>query len=914
MRRNDPQDLRLTAVRLFIALLDQGDAVGIVNFATTSEIRAHLTRIGSKRDKEKLMAALDGIHADGWTDIQAAFRDALTILQEDRSAHQRVIIILTDGKPELAGGLPPGYEQETLNLVKRTGAQVLAIGLTREGITPFLGQVVSVGAQGSALIPANTATDLLDAYLDILGKLKDRIVIGEGIIGAPGSLDFTIDPNLAPYIDRISFIAAMHETAHVRFFTPDRSELLPTAPGLAESFTDPRFAVLTWPSPAAGIWSAQFEGRGLGQARAILRSRLRVRILQPQYIHPAGKPMPIVLSLIQEDPGKPPIKSIGDATFSALIEGPDNQRDSIDQFYDDGTHGDAKAHDGDFTFNYVNTDIPGTYLITINGRKGVVPVSTHTRVEIVDFPQIVIDSPVQPGLEFRGPISITAHLVGGDPPVLDQGSLVALITKPDGTNEPPLSLTQIGDRFTVSYLPPLNGLYVVKIALHDATYRGIPYKDEATVTFQAKLMPTITISTEKIDLGQLESLKDGQTVLVKINSTSTQVESLNVSLVGVEGGSVTPAQVSLDPKADTTVTLRITSSNDLLPGKYEGAYLIFTTQGDATLVHAQLPVIFEIVASFIQIEPTEINLGDLDGIGLDTIIPLHVVSRDPRNDTLQIASIDPPDVQARIDPQVITANQTTDIKLHLSALRRWEQGDHRIVITFDKPRAQVAIQPDRITIHFRVPSLFERISIPLVGMLGWLLVGAVVLWWIIPAPTGQLVGKQAPVGQPQTYIIPKYVTLRRSALSAMMRGRRLNVLVGLALGTAVTVGVTLWQGKPGVGLIIGLIVGLAIGGSVILVGFIGAVKTVTLGSAMDNDIQLNQVADYHAQFFAQRRPIAQKVGSGARQRTLLVRRTVTVLSSKAGRCTVNGTVLPATGRVLERGDEVRFGDYVFEYR
>lgn len=49
MKDNDPTDLRLTAAKLFISLLDPGDAVGIVNFSTKSEIHAHLTTLNGPR-------------------------------------------------------------------------------------------------------------------------------------------------------------------------------------------------------------------------------------------------------------------------------------------------------------------------------------------------------------------------------------------------------------------------------------------------------------------------------------------------------------------------------------------------------------------------------------------------------------------------------------------------------------------------------------------------------------------------------------------------------------------------------------------------------------------------------------------------------------------------------------------------
>ncbi|HID85805.1 MAG TPA: VWA domain-containing protein, partial [Anaerolineae bacterium] len=68
MADNDPTDLRFTAAKLFVALLDEGDAVGIILFSTESHpLTDGLVTIHSAADKVDLVRSLQPVAAKGWT-------------------------------------------------------------------------------------------------------------------------------------------------------------------------------------------------------------------------------------------------------------------------------------------------------------------------------------------------------------------------------------------------------------------------------------------------------------------------------------------------------------------------------------------------------------------------------------------------------------------------------------------------------------------------------------------------------------------------------------------------------------------------------------------------------------------------------------------------------------------------------
>lgn len=143
MKKNDPQDLRFSGLRLFISLLDVGDQVGVISFATDSTaLTEGLLTIQNNQDKRRLLDRLDNPPAEGYTDLETAFRLA-SQMQEQSGANvcQLAIVLLTDGKPETATA-NPRYEQDIIDIAKTLGSPVWAIALTPSAQTSFLEKLI----------------------------------------------------------------------------------------------------------------------------------------------------------------------------------------------------------------------------------------------------------------------------------------------------------------------------------------------------------------------------------------------------------------------------------------------------------------------------------------------------------------------------------------------------------------------------------------------------------------------------------------------------------------------------------------------------------------------------------------------------------------------------------------------------
>ncbi len=729
MADNDPADLRFTAARLFVALLDQGDMAGVVVFSTGSQpLGSGLTTINSPADRLQLARAIQPVAAAGWTDAKAAFGDLQAMLSRaNLGGRKAVVVFMTDGTPEVAGA-PAGYEDEVLAVAQGLGLPVLSIALTPVAQTPFLSRLAAL--TGGTVVPANDAADLLDAYLEVFGQIKDRAVVGSGQTTAPGVAELPLDPALAPYVESASLIVAKPVAAAAQLLGPDGSALDPDLPPAGVAFIeDPRFLAATVERPAGGPWGFALQGEGVAQARAILHCRLRVEAVAPQRFHEAGQPMPIVVRLFEEEADGERVKIIGEASYSAEITRPDGRRESLDQFYDDGTHGDARAGDGDYSRLYVNADQPGAYAIVVQARKGTVPVQRTIQVEAVEFPQLVVDEPTAGNYDIGQQLPLRVHLLGGTPPLLDAGDIVAHISAQSGAAEE-VRLVAQGGAYTGSFIPREAGRYAVEFEARDAAYKGLPYTRTATAKGEIVVMPGVSIAGDPIDLGQVElaTAREGVTITIAASSTSNQPEPLQARLEGLAGLELADTgDYSLPPHSLGPLTVHLRATSETGAGRLDG-WMLFSAAPGVDLVGGAVPIRGELYQPTLRLSPALLDLGmPARCPGWYGRLPVTFACTSLQTETVRLGVWGQDGL--RVEPAVVqVAPGEKGARVTLEFLPRQvpPPGTYTVSLTL-QGRAGLEIVPGvSVPVTFRVPSTFRRCRIQLGG-------GAVLLMIIILA-------------------------------------------------------------------------------------------------------------------------------------------------------------------------------------
>ncbi len=574
MKTNDPNGLRFTGARMFLSLLDDQDFVGVVRFSTASRLLTNgLVSLSTHR--MDLLDQVQPVPANGYTDLKAALEDVRQMMTSSAQAKAgRVgVIVLTDGKPEIEHPYP-AYDQQILDLARSLDVPIYAIALTPNADLSFLNRLVA--GTGGAVIPARSASDLLDAYLQAFSAIEDRTVIGSGLSVSPGQAVLTIDPALAPYIEKVSFVLSKPENITAQLMSPDGHLIAPGNPDLVfSSRDDPRFMVMTISHPAGGEWAFELNGSGQVQARAILYSRLRAEIVSPGRFHKAGEPMPVVVRLLEEKNNGQSIKIIGQAAFSALITRPDGTQESLDRFYDDGIHGDVAAGDGDYTRLYVETSQIGQYHIIVAGRKGAVVVGQETNVEGIEFPALVVDAP-RGAYDIRGqPVTLKAHLTGGNTVVLNRGEIVARITAPSGKTQE-ITLRGSGSAYTGELFPLESGKYLIQIETRGAAYLDIDFRGAAQTEFEAHVVHTITVQPPTIEV-LAGCFGDSARALINLPLASIQSEPVSLALEGLPDFVLQPRAMNVQSGQQKVVLTIRPSEREPQAGEYH-ANLILTGQ------------------------------------------------------------------------------------------------------------------------------------------------------------------------------------------------------------------------------------------------------------------------------------------------------------------------------------------------
>jgi len=650
----DPGNLRFTDAALFASLLDEGDALGLIAFATNSRrLTDGVVQIRSAADKQALVAALAPLSADGWTDFKAAFAEAGAMLKgADLAGRRAVVICLTDGKPEIPQPYAT-YEDEALAEARSLGVPVMSIALTPAALSPFLSRLAA--ETGGAVIPADEADDLLDAYLAVFSGIKDRTVLGADIRMAPGIALLPLDPALMPYVERVSFVSVQPAAVKTQLLAPDGKEVAAGSPGVSFIMaTNPQFTVVTVDRPAVGAWGFRLQGSGAVQARAVLRSRLRVEVVAPGTLHEVSQPMPVVMRLMEEKSDGRTVKVIGEASFSALITRPDGRQESLDRFYDDGTHGDARASDGDFTRLYVNADQPGAYTILVRGAKGMVPVEQTARVQAITFPMLVADDLDGAKFAVRGqPVTIAARLEGGTYGQFDGGIVVARITAPGGSAEE-IELKWDGGRYSGSYLPLQDGVYQADFTPRGATYQGLPYGHTTSARFEARIVPALIVATAPQELGLLETVaaRQGVTVTIPITSTSRQLEQVQVSLEGMTGWTLSGGATVSIPTGSGRLAVGLRATAGVALGPVSGQ-LSFAARSGVDLLGGAVPLRGEVYQPALTLQPAAIDLGSAatcTGWSGSVVMTIESSSHEQEVVKLRLAGL--PGV--RVEPETVT--------------------------------------------------------------------------------------------------------------------------------------------------------------------------------------------------------------------------------------------------------------------
>lgn len=731
MANSDPSDLRYSAARLFVSLLDPGDSIGAVTFSDQAQvISSGIQTIHSMEDKLQLADVFQPGTPNGYTDVKAAFTQASELLLTDPSEpDQTIIVLLTDGQPEPLNYYS-SYEDDTIELAKSLEIPVISIALTQGASINFLNRLSS--QTSGNVYPAETALDLLDVYLNILSQWKHRTIIGESIIDCPSEETITIDQGLIPYINHISFAISKNDDVTMTLTDPEGTVVDENNPQVDfHQLNDTKFSVISLSSITAGDWKVKLDGSGNAQVRVIIDSNLQIDLPNLASFAEAGQPLLLEAEIIEIDSMGIQKRVVGEGSFSAIVISPDGTEESLDQFYDDSTHGDVTANDGLYSRIYSNTSTPGTYSIKLFGYKGLIPLQTERKINLITFPVISIESPqsIKYNLEDDEKIPLEIIIKTDERESLDAGDVKGKITNEKGDSVE-IDLVQDGTKYTAEFLPSLGGHYILEIFVEDGVFQTMPYTHSETIEFDVYLIPKLVFELEANDgnILQVQNEEITRGIPIEITITSTADEAIKVSAI-IEGGSEIYIdqldQVTIPAGTSTTMELILKSAKELSLGE-KNFQIVFTTDEDVTLVDSVIPISIQVYRPTITIGNIEPVICE-EPIGCywwqsDFILTILSSSKEEVPVTFEIVGNDSISLE---ESHFVIMPGKQDVRITLNNEKFVSQGtkDYSLHLTTTSEKAVIDPGSNEFNVQLILPSLLSRCKKTIL----WTSIGFIVL-------------------------------------------------------------------------------------------------------------------------------------------------------------------------------------------
>ncbi len=255
MKKNDPDNLRVPALKLLVGLLPEGVEAGVWNFGTKVK---PLVRHGvvNKKWKDKANRSVNKIYSrDMFTDVESALKQVTKGWDETDSVVKRNIILLTDGmvdiskQKERSEASRQRILDEVLPELQRKGVTVYTISLSENADLEIM-DALAVGTDGSSE-QVNSADQLQRVFLHMFEKStpRDTVPLQDN--------QFTIDKMIEEFTLLVFRNNDVKETTVIQ---PDgkkftRKTALKNVAWLEEGGYD----LITITKPGAGEWKVDAE-------------------------------------------------------------------------------------------------------------------------------------------------------------------------------------------------------------------------------------------------------------------------------------------------------------------------------------------------------------------------------------------------------------------------------------------------------------------------------------------------------------------------------------------------------------------------------------------------------------------------------------------------------------------------------
>jgi len=347
MKKNDPKNLRLPALRLLVGLLPPDASTAVWNFGTKAEAIVTLGLANEKWKKNAQLASKKIHSRDLFTNIGTALETAVAGWGKTSSKlKQRSIILLTDGMIDISkDGAKNAQERirilkTLLPEIQKTGANIHTIALSKNADHDFL-QQLSTKTDG-AFEQTDSAEQLERIFLRLFEKTTkpDTVPLINN--------KFLIDSSI---LELTLLVFKPQNARPTEVIEPDKTQYQKkNSPGYAKWQSEKNYDLITITRPKTGEWSINAQTDPDNRVLVVTNLQIQTNHMPNNLF--VGETLNIGLFMTDNN------KKITDDNFlqfismSAVQKEPNKKRWFL---HDNGLRGDTKAHDGLFNISIKKT-------------------------------------------------------------------------------------------------------------------------------------------------------------------------------------------------------------------------------------------------------------------------------------------------------------------------------------------------------------------------------------------------------------------------------------------------------------------------------------------------------------------------------------------------------------------------------
>ncbi|HQI83428.1 MAG TPA: vWA domain-containing protein [Anaerolineae bacterium] len=532
---SDPELRRIEAAQMFIHYLgvDSGATrhqLGVIFFGGTAHLVVPLTSLADAAQRAQMADLIAAPQRMRWTDPVAALTLARDMFHATPDAdQQRVVVLLTDGKPEWSAHPTATERAAVLESLKRLGWDYITddirlfIVLLQNEATDADPEIAEryiplwrelTQGTGGSFYAVRRANDLMDVYHSILLSLSDvqtaGAVIQTEVTGDPQTQSVPVEPYLArvTFVVRISpLVTTPVNPANVTItlFRPDGQPVHPDDRRVQyTSYGTTAIWAITQPTP--GDWRVLMSGKG---TVTVWKDYIPAPTPTPTPTPPPS-PTPTTTPTAQPTPTATAIPRLGSMEWppAALVGQPITLAVKLEpaipqtaevwavwgltetlgqrvQLYDDGRLGDRRQDDGIYSVVLTPEQVGIMRARVWWQRDGVVFDTWEGRAQVETQPALRLTL-AQPRKVWRARSMIVAQadwLVHTTP--LDMGGLLtmtlcdaagALVATGYGAVGAPITLTA----------PAATGIYTMHVKAAGRTASGLTFAGEDTLPINVR--------------------------------------------------------------------------------------------------------------------------------------------------------------------------------------------------------------------------------------------------------------------------------------------------------------------------------------------------------------------------------------------------------------------------------------------